>query len=130
MRQETEKITIDTTINSSLEQVWLCWTLEEHIVEWNFVNNDCSCPKAYNNLRVGGTFDFRMESNNGKSNFAVKGTYTEIIRTKFLSYQFEDGRRESILFEEIDGQIRLVQSFEPSKDAPLVIFKERDNKAF
>ena len=44
--------------------------------------------------------------------------YTEVIRTKLISYQLEDGRRFSVMFEQLTDEIRLVQRFEaaPAED--------------
>jgi uncharacterized protein YndB with AHSA1/START domain len=42
------QITVQTNINSSLAQVWECWTLPEHIINWNFASDDWCCPSATN----------------------------------------------------------------------------------
>lgn len=111
------KISIETTVNAELEQVWLSFTLPEHIVKWNFANNEWACPKAYNNLRVGGTFDYRMESKDGKTGFDYEGTYTEVIRTKLISYKLSDDRRVSVMFEQLADGIRVVQRFDADENA-------------
>lgn len=111
-------LSVETRVRAPLEQVWLCWTLPEHIIHWNFADNEWSCSSARNNLRVGGTFDYRIESKDGQSGYTISGTYTEVIRTKLISYQLEDGRRFSVMFEQLTDEIRLVQRFEaaPAED--------------
>lgn len=106
------KISIETTVSAPLEEVWLSWTLPEHIVNWNFASNEWSCPTAYNNLRVDGTFDYRKESKDGKAGFNYTGTYTEVIRTKLISYQLEDDRRVSVMFEQPNDAVCVLQSFD------------------
>lgn len=111
------KISIETSVRAELEQVWLSYTLPEHIVNWNFANNEWACPKAYNNLRVGGTFDYRMESKDSKAGFDYQGTYTEVIRTKLISYQLSDERRVSVMFEQLEEAVRVVQRFDAEEKA-------------
>lgn len=88
-------------------------------MNWNFANNEWSCPSARNNLRVDGTFHYRIESKEGKSGLTISGTYTEVIRTKLISYKLEDSRRFSVMFEQLEDEIRVVQRFEAkaAKDA-------------
>jgi uncharacterized protein YndB with AHSA1/START domain len=50
----TTKIKIETTISADVKKVWDYLNKPEHITKWNFASDDWHCPKAENDLRVGG----------------------------------------------------------------------------
>ena len=56
------KISIETTIQSSNENVWNSWTTPDKIIKWNFASDDWICPSAKIDLREGGKFNYRMEA--------------------------------------------------------------------
>ena len=47
-------ITIETIINAPIDQVWKAFNSPEDIVKWNQASDDWHCPKAENDLQVGG----------------------------------------------------------------------------
>ena len=51
-----EPLIVNVTINAPIEKVWAFFTEAEHIVNWNFANESWHCPKAENNLEIGGEF--------------------------------------------------------------------------
>ena len=57
-----EKITIQTSVNAPIEKIWQYWNEPTHMTHWNFASNDWCCPKASDDLKVGGKFTARMES--------------------------------------------------------------------
>lgn len=48
------KISIETTVEAALEQVWLCFVTPAHITGWNFAIPEWCCPKAELDLVEGG----------------------------------------------------------------------------
>ena len=53
-------ITVKTTVTASPEKVWDFWTNPEHITKWNNASDDWHCPKATNDLKIDGKFNFTM----------------------------------------------------------------------
>jgi len=106
------KITIETTIQASIDKVWECWTSPTHVINWNFASPDWCCPRATNDLRAGGKFIYRMESVDGKMGFDFEGTYVEIIDNEKISYHLEDGRLVEITFSVDGNNVLLTESFE------------------
>jgi uncharacterized protein YndB with AHSA1/START domain len=48
------KITIQAEILAAKTKAWDYYTVPEHIVNWNFASDDWHCPRASNDLEVGG----------------------------------------------------------------------------
>lgn len=105
-------ITIETTVDASLEKVWDYWTAPAHIVNWNAASPDWHTPRATNDVRVGGELFCRMEAKDGSFGFDLKGTYTAVESMKQLDYVFEDGRKISVAFSDINGKTLVVEHFE------------------
>ena len=112
-------ITIEVTINASIEKVWNYWTLPEHIINWNFASPDWHTTTAKNNLEIGGTFSYRMEAKDGSFGFDFGGIYTEIIPLKEIKYTMADGRVASINFIENANNIKIIETFEAETENTL-----------
>ena len=93
------KITIESIISANTNKVWDYYTLPEHITKWNFASDDWHCPKAENDLRVGGKLKSRMEAKDGSFGFDFKAIYDEVITQKKITYTMLDGRRATTDFE-------------------------------
>lgn len=50
------KISIQVTVNSSLEKVWSAWISPDDINQWNAASDDWHNPRSSNDLRVGESF--------------------------------------------------------------------------
>jgi uncharacterized protein YndB with AHSA1/START domain len=79
-------ITIKTTILSYLTIVWDCYTMPEHIINWNFASQEWCCPTAINDLKVNGLFNYRMEAKDGLVGFDFCGYYTEVVDKHLIRY--------------------------------------------
>jgi len=86
------KVTIEATIAADLKKVWELWTKPEHITKWNFAIDSWQCPKAENDLRVGGKYFARMEAKDGSFGFDFEATYDEVVDQKKIKYTMADGR--------------------------------------
>ena len=107
-------ISVEITIQAPLKLVWGSWTNPMHIIKWNFVSNDWHCPRASNDLQVGGAFNWRMETKNGSVGFDFEGTYTVIVVNKRIEFELSDGRKAKIEFSESEtGGVFVCESFEP-----------------
>lgn len=116
---KTEKIKISSTIGSGIEKVWECWVLPEHITQWNFASDDWCCPKAENDLRVGGRYLARMEAKDGSFGFDFEAIYDEVEPMKKISYVMTDGRRAITNFESFGNEVKLTTEFDPEDQNPI-----------
>ena len=110
-----DKIIIKASIQQEKAKVWDHYTTPEHIVNWNFASHDWCCPKAENDMKLGGIYKARMEAKDGSFGFDFEAKYTAINEGNSFSYQLTDGR--SVDLEMIQGSNEtLVQmSFDPEK---------------
>ena len=96
---EKTTITVAATVNAPIEKVWQYWTAPQHITQWNNASNDWHTPKATNDLRKDGTFNYRMEAKDNSFGFDFEGRYTDIKTNELIEYVISDGRKVQILFE-------------------------------
>ena len=113
------QITVQTSINSSLAQVWECWTQPEHIVNWNFASDDWCCPAATNDLHVGAEFHYTMAAKDNSFSFDFWGTYDQIIPHEILAITLGDGRNLYITFQAIVDKVLLTENFDPESENPV-----------
>ena len=109
-------ITVKTTVKAPIEKVWEFWTQPQHITQWNNASDDWHCPKATNDLRIGGKFNFTMASKDGKMSFDFEGEYSNIKEYSLIEYHIIDGRKVIINFEETNDGIAITESFEPENE--------------
>lgn len=106
-------------IKASREKVWEVWTKEEYVKIWNVPFEDWHCPTVINEVRTGGSFDFRMEKKDGSEGFNYKGEYTFVVPNERIELLQEDGRKSVIHFKEQDGNIAVIEQFEPEEKTEL-----------
>ena len=106
------KITIESIISANTKKVWDYYTLPEHITKWNFASDDWHCPKAENDLRVGGKLKSRMEAKDGSFGFDFEAIYDEVINHKKISYNLTDGRQVITVFENQNGKTKVTTTFD------------------
>jgi predicted 3-demethylubiquinone-9 3-methyltransferase (glyoxalase superfamily)/uncharacterized protein YndB with AHSA1/START domain len=105
-------VTVQTTVAAPLEKVWNCWTQPEHIVNWNHASDDWHTPRAENDLRPGGKFNYRMEAKDGSFGFDMEGVYDKVEKHKDIEYTMGDGRKVQIGFMETDAGTFVMENFE------------------
>jgi len=106
-------ITVETVVDTPLARAWAYWTLPEHVTKWNFASEDWYCPRAFNNLSVGGRFVYTMAALDGSMSFDFSGTYTEVVSGERIINQLDDGRMMNVFFEALGSdQTRVVETFE------------------
>lgn len=106
-------ITVESTINASIDKVWEFWTLPEHIKNWSFASAEWHTPYAENDLREGGKFKSTMAAKDGSMSFDFGGEYTLVEKNKAIEYVLEDGRKVEITFTETPDGVEIIQSFDP-----------------
>ena len=113
------KITIQATILADLDKAWAYYTEPTHIIQWNFASDDWHCPRASNDLVVGGKFNSRMEAKFGDIGFDFEGTYTEVVPKERFTYKLADEREVSIQFIEKEECTQLVVIFDAETENPV-----------
>lgn len=111
-------ITIEVTIQASVERVWKYWTTPADIVRWNNATDDWHTPRAVNDLRIGGRFNSRMEAKDGSSGFDFAGIYDNVVLHKKIDYTLDDGRKVHIAFAAGKKQTTLTETFEAESEYP------------
>lgn len=112
----TTKICVETIVSADPKKVWDYWTNPVHITQWNFASDDWHCPKAENDLKVGGKFMSRMEAKDGSFGFDFEGVYDEIIAGEKISYTMLDNRQATTYFENRDGETRVKTIFDAENE--------------
>lgn len=116
-------ITVSTSINAPIKKVWTYWIKAEHVMHWNFASDDWCCPKAENDLIVGGAFHYLMSAKDGSMSFDFWGTYQNIQLEKHLDITLGDGRKLSVSFEETANGTRVTEAFEPESQNSIELQK-------
>ena len=111
-----KKIIVEATVHAPVENVWEFWTKPEHVTQWNHASDDWHSPTGTNDLRVGGTFVFRMEAKDKSVGFDFGGTYTKVLDQKQIEYTMDDGRTVSVTFDERDGRTHVTETFDPESE--------------
>lgn len=119
MQNPYTQVTIEATIQASLEKVWSVWTSPEHIVKWNAASDDWHTTKAENDLRVGGRFLSRMEAKDGSFGFDFTGTYDEVVQHELIAYTMEDGRKVRAHFSQSGKSTKIVSVFDAEQENPV-----------
>lgn len=112
MQNKKAEVTVQTTLFAKQNIVWEMFTNPKHIIKWNAASDDWHCPKAENELIVGGRSNIRMEAKDGSEGFDFKWTFTKIQAPNILEYTLEDNRKVCIEFIETNGQTTLIEKFE------------------
>jgi len=110
--QEKTIITVEATVDATIEKAWEYFTKPEHITKWNNANEDWHTPSAVNDLRTGGSFVYKMAAKDGSFSFDFGGTYTEVQEHKTIAYTLGDGRTVKVDFSSDGGATKVTETFE------------------
>lgn len=105
------KITVEVTVDASLEDVWRAWTTPSEIKQWNAASDDWHTTKASVDLRVGGAFSSRMEAKDGSAGFDFAGKYTKIKHQELIECVF-GGRSLVVRFIEGPDGVTVRETFD------------------
>jgi len=111
-------ITVGTTIDAPVEDVWNAYTTPADIVQWNAASDDWHTPRASVDLRPGVTFLSRMEARDGSRGFDLGGTYTRVVPHELLEYTFGD-RAARVEFMPSAGGVTVRVSFDAEAAHPV-----------
>ena len=119
-----EPITVQNTIEASIENVWALWTDPVHVKNWNFASNDWHCPRANSDFVVGGEFHYIMAAKDGSVEFDFCGTFTKIIDQSAIQIFLEDGREMNLQFITEGQATKVIETFEPEEVNSLELQKQ------
>ncbi len=111
-QNDNQVITVKTTVNKPVDQVWELWTDPRHVVQWNNASAEWYTPKATNDLRVSGAFNYTMAARDGSASFDFEGIYKNIILHRLIEYDIIDGRKVKIIFTGAGNVTEVVETFE------------------
>ena len=112
-------ITVSTVVQAPLETTWRAFTDPEHVKQWNFAHESWHCPEAHSNLRIGGSFSYRMAARDGSAAFDLTGAYTALEPHRGFAYTLGDVRKVRVDFEPLsNGQTRVTETFDPEDVNP------------
>ncbi|GIQ57439.1 activator of HSP90 ATPase [Flavobacterium collinsii] len=111
-------ITVQSTINTTVNKAWEFWTKPKHITKWSFGSPDWHTTYVENDLRVGGKFKYTMAAKDGTATFDYEGVYTEVETFLVIEYKLSDNRIGSVHFEENDEKVILTEKFQPETENP------------
>jgi uncharacterized protein YndB with AHSA1/START domain len=112
-------IAVGITINAPIEKVWKTWSTPADIVKWNNATDGWHTPRAENDLRVGGHFNYRMEAKDGSMGFDFGGVYKNVILHKQIDYVIGDGRNVKIIFSYSKNHTEINETFEAKSENPI-----------
>ncbi|MGQ1783753.1 MULTISPECIES: SRPBCC domain-containing protein [unclassified Saccharicrinis] len=106
-------IQVEASISADRNKVWELWTSPEHIVNWNFASTDWHCPRAQNDLRIHGMFNYKMASKDGQAEFEFMGVHDHVEDQNLIKSHLADGRLLVVEFKQDGNQTKICESFEP-----------------
>lgn len=106
------KISIETLVKAPLAQTWQAWTDPAEVIHWNFAADTWCCPKADSDLKVGGSFSYRMEEKSGDVGFDFSGTFTTIEPMQSICFHLGDNRTVEVQFIETNAGVKVIETFE------------------
>lgn len=119
MDHQLSGITVETTVNKPVENVWKIWTTPADIRQWNNPFDDWHSPRVENDLKQGGSFLYRMEAKDGSAGFDHCGKYDKVINNQLIEYTVSDGRKSIIKFVPTGDTTIVIETFEPEKENPI-----------
>lgn len=118
----SNKITVKTNVNAEVKKVWDYYTNPMHIINWNFAHPSWQCPKATNDLKVGGKYFARMEARDGSFGFDFEAIYDEVKENEGFTYTFGD-RKAAVTFTALGNQTEVIVEFDPEEENPIEMQK-------
>jgi uncharacterized protein YndB with AHSA1/START domain len=116
-------ITVEATVNAPVQKVWESWTKPEHITKWANASDDWHTPRAENDVRVGGSFNTRMEAKDASFGFDFGGIYDEVVPNELIAYTLGDDRKVKIIFAAEGNSVKITQTFEAESINPVEMQK-------
>jgi uncharacterized protein YndB with AHSA1/START domain len=114
----SHKITVSALVQAPKSKVWDSYTNPAHIINWNFADPSWHCPKAENDMTVGGIYNARMEAKDGSFGFDFLATYTEVEPEDHFTYEF-GGRFATVRMESQEENTEIQIVFDAEEENPV-----------
>lgn len=105
-------ITVETTVQASIEKAWQYFNEPEHITQWAFASDDWHAPKSSNDPRTGGAFSTTMAAKDGSVSFDFAGVYSNVVEPSLIEYAMSDGRKVKVTFSSQGNETKVVETFD------------------
>lgn len=116
-QQIDHPIMVTTLVSVPVALAWECYTIPEHVMQWNYASNEWHCPTATSNFVVGGQFSYTMAAKDGSVSFDFGGTFTEILQQERIAYTIDgDGRKVFVSFVQEGESVRVTVEFDPEHE--------------
>ena len=119
MSENTTVIKVAANVQAPIEKIWTAWNEPQHVTQWNSASPDWHTPVAENDLRVGGSFKYRMEAKDGSFGFDFEGVYDEVNPNELISYTMSDGRKVSTIFQTAGDTTLVTTNFDAENENPV-----------
>lgn len=118
-----EKIEVISKIFRPLEVVYEAYNHPDDVTKWNHASDNWHSPHAENDLRVGGSFKYRMEAKDGSFGFDFGGVY-DVVSHDRIVYHMSDGREVEVKFKNYGDYTIVHITFDAEKTNPIDLQKE------
>jgi uncharacterized protein YndB with AHSA1/START domain len=85
-------VTITRVLDAPIALVWEAITEPKHLVNWYHADEGWTTPFAEIELKKGGAVRIGFGSPDGKNDFVLTGTVTEVTPPNVMAYAIVDGR--------------------------------------
>lgn len=75
---------LSESFNKPIDLIWRCFTEPKDIVKWFSISENYYCSFAFNSLKVGETFMYRMSPKDQGISFDIEGRFKEIILNNLI----------------------------------------------
>ena len=118
-----EKFTISAKVNKDINACFKLYHTPEHITKWNFASDDWECPKASSEFKVGGRFNYYMQSKDQSTGFDFTGIFDVIEKPTLIKYHLDDNREVEIHFNEQGNQTFIEVIIDAEKENSIALQK-------
>lgn len=106
------KVSIQTTIQKTIELVWKTYITPKHVDAWNHATEDWETVGSTSDFRVGGYFKYPMRAKDHSFGFDFEGEFLQIEPLKYIKYRLLDDRIVEIKFSEQPKQVKVEVIFD------------------
>lgn len=111
-------ITVAVVITASVDTVWRAFTTPDEIKLWSAGPGDTHTTECTVDLREGGNFHLRRETEDGRSGSDFDGTLTRVVPYNRLELSSGD-RTASVQFETTDMNVTVTVVFNAESEATI-----------
>ena len=110
--EQLRTISVNVMIQDSVENVWNAYNEAKDVEVWKRPSDDWHIASAYNNLRMGGGFIYRMEAMDKSTGINFIGFYDEVVPFEKLCHTLDDARKVCVKFIETESGTEVIETFE------------------